>query len=68
MAWSWRYEKDDGEVLRDEELPAEVFTSRGDAESWLGEEWRGLAEAGVGRVSLLEDERVHYSMPLSEEV
>ncbi|MDA2815089.1 hypothetical protein O4J56_30880 [Nocardiopsis sp. RSe5-2] len=66
MAWSWRYEKEGGAVLEAEDLPAETFPSRGDAESWLGEEWRDLREAGVEQVSLLEDERVQYTMSLGE--
>lgn len=66
MAWSWRYEKEGGEVVESEELPAETFSSRGDAESWLGEEWRGLVEAGVDQVSLLEDDRLQYTMSLGD--
>ncbi|MDA8368521.1 MAG: hypothetical protein M0026_01450 [Nocardiopsaceae bacterium] len=66
MAWSWRYEAADGTALDAESLPADLFSSRGDAETWLGENWRELAEAGAGRVTLLEDERPVYSMSLSE--
>lgn len=51
VTWSWRYEDARGSVLED---PAsEVFTSRGDAESWLGEHWPSLAAAGVRRAQLL---------------
>ncbi|RNL81764.1 hypothetical protein [Halostreptopolyspora alba] len=71
MAWSWRYETADGRVLDDETLsltlPGELFPSRGDAESWLGESWRELVEAGADRVTLLEDDRVVYTMGLHEE-
>jgi hypothetical protein len=42
-------------------------SNQSDAESWLGENWRELAEAGVARASLFDDERQVYGpMPLSE--
>ncbi|WP_067969098.1 hypothetical protein [Nocardiopsis trehalosi] len=66
MAWSWRYEAADGRVLDEDAAPAELFSSRGDAESWLGEEWRGIAAAGAAQVTLLEDDRPVYTMSLSE--
>ena len=46
------------------ELPKETFTSQGDAESWLGENWPALLKAGVDQVSLTEDGRVEYG-PMS---
>ncbi|MBB4930801.1 hypothetical protein F4561_001621 [Lipingzhangella halophila] len=67
MAWSWRYETAEGRVLDDEALPGELFSSRGDAESWLGESWRDLVEAGADQVTLLEDDRVVYTMSLHED-
>ena len=63
--WSWRYERTDGSVVTD--LPVGTpygFPAQADAESWIGEEWAGLLEAGVDAVSLLEDERVVYG-PMS---
>ncbi|MDA0567674.1 hypothetical protein LG943_25610 [Streptomonospora sp. S1-112] len=66
MAWSWRYETEHGEALDDGSLPGELFSSRGDAESWLGENWRSLVEGGAGRVTLVEDDRAVYSMSLDE--
>ena len=61
MAWSWRLEKADGqEVGRSEE----TFTTQADAETWLGETWRGLREEGVDQVTLLDDESVVYG-PMS---
>ena len=45
-------------------LPKETFSSQGDAESWIGENWRGLLDAGVDQVSLTEDGRVEYG-PMS---
>ena len=38
--------------------------TQSDAESWLGEHWRELAEQGVTGVTLLEDDRVEYG-PMS---
>ncbi|ASU83296.1 hypothetical protein CDO52_11380 [Nocardiopsis gilva YIM 90087] len=66
MAWSWRYEAGNGKPLDDDELPSELFTSRGDAESWLGENWQELAESGAEQVTLLEDEHAVYTMSLEE--
>ncbi|HEY2041068.1 MAG TPA: hypothetical protein VGH11_00235 [Jatrophihabitans sp.] len=62
MAWTWRYEPD-GSDAED----AGEFPSQSDAESWLGEAWRQLAEAGVAGVTLLHDgTEVYGPMPLSE--
>ncbi|GAA3736149.1 hypothetical protein [Salinactinospora qingdaonensis] len=69
MAWSWRYETAAGTVVEsgaNESLPAELFSSRGDAESWLGETWRELREAGAEQVTLLEGDRTVYTMSLDE--
>ncbi|MBR8744406.1 hypothetical protein [Nocardiopsis sp. MG754419] len=65
MAWTWRYLGADGTPVEATDLPAESFTSRGDAESWLGENWSDLAEAGVGTVALWEADREVYAMPLA---
>jgi hypothetical protein len=64
MPWTWRYEKTDGAVVSSGDLPEAIFASQGDAESWLGENWRGLLEAGVDQVTLLEDDRQEYG-PMS---
>jgi hypothetical protein len=61
MPWSWRYENVDGQPVTG---PAETFSSQADAESWIGQEWRTLAEAGVAQVALIEDDRVDYQMSL----
>jgi hypothetical protein len=60
MAWTWQLEKADGTVLTARSLPAESFPSQSDAESWLGENWRGLLDAGVDQVTLREDDRTEY--------
>lgn len=61
MTWRWRYENANGDEVTDRALPAEIFSSQSDAESWIGENWRELLEAGVEKVTLLEDDRVEYS-------
>jgi hypothetical protein len=61
MPWSWRYENVDGQPVTG---PAETFSSQADAESWIGQEWRALAETGVAQVALVEDDRVDYKMSL----
>jgi hypothetical protein len=61
MPWSWRYENVDGQTVTG---PSETFSSQADAESWIGQEWRALAEQGVAGVVLLEDDRVDYRMSL----
>jgi hypothetical protein len=61
MTWSWRYEGADGSAVSG---PAETFGSQADAESWLGQTWRQLAELGVSTVVLVEGDRVEYRMSL----
>jgi hypothetical protein len=68
MSWTWRYEDANGRVLHDGPA-AETFPTKAEAESWLGESWRELLDAGVGQVTLLEDGRVEYGpMPLTPAV
>lgn len=63
MAWSWQLEDSEGgSVVLDHDLPE--FTSQSDAETWLGEVWRDLVDAGGTQVSLLEHDRVVYG-PMS---
>jgi hypothetical protein len=64
MTWTWQLEKEDGGAVISPELPKDTFSSQGDAESWLGENWRSLLTAGVDQVSLVEDGRVEYG-PMS---
>jgi hypothetical protein len=63
MPWTWRYEKADG-ALVSAGLQEAIFASQGDAESWLGENWRALLAAGVDQVTLLDDDRKEYG-PMS---
>ena len=45
---------------------AESFPNQSDAESWIGETWRDLLEAGVHQVVLYEgDRRVYGPMGLN---
>jgi hypothetical protein len=64
MTWSWQFETKDGTPVLPGELPRETFSSQGDAESWLGENWRDLLAAGVDQVTLMEDGRAEYG-PMS---
>ena len=65
MSWTWRLEAADGTTLPTPVPP--THGSQSDAESWLGEQWRELSEAGVAQVTLLEGAREVYGpMPLSE--
>ena len=64
MTWNWQFEKQDGTLITAGDLPREVFGSQGDAESWLGENWRDLLTAGVDQVTLKEEGRTEYG-PMS---
>ncbi|WP_375487041.1 hypothetical protein [uncultured Jatrophihabitans sp.] len=65
MSWTWRYLGADGGELTD--LPGvsqPAHANQSDAESWMGEFWRDLADAGVAQVTLLEDDSESYTMSL----
>jgi hypothetical protein len=64
MTWTWQFEKADGSLATSRNLPKETFGSQGDAETWLGEQWRDLLDIGVDQVSLFEDNRREYG-PMS---
>ncbi|GAB3819136.1 hypothetical protein [Kribbella italica] len=64
MSWTWRFETAAGEPADPGDLGATDFSAQGDAESWLGEIWRELADQGVAQVYLLEDDREVYG-PMS---
>ncbi|GGU53714.1 hypothetical protein GCM10010211_18140 [Streptomyces albospinus] len=64
MAWTWRFEKADGTEAVPSVEPEE-FTTQGDAESWIGEEWRALLNGGVEQVRLFEDGTEIYPAPMS---
>ena len=63
--WWWRLEDAGGEeVQAGEEYVDQRFASQADAESWVGEIWAELVDAGVDQVVLLEHDRVVYG-PMS---
>jgi hypothetical protein len=71
MPWTWRYEKADGTTVTPDDPQEATFLSsgcgllsQGDAETWLGENWRALLAIGVDQVTLLEDSRAEYG-PMS---
>jgi hypothetical protein len=69
VSWGWRLEAADGSALSTVGTATHVpvHQSQSDAESWLGEHWRELAEQGVAQVSLLHGSAVHYGpMSLSD--
>lgn len=67
MTWTWRYLGTDGEEMAIETGPVGAeFPTQSDAETWLGENWRELTEAGIGAVTLLEEGREVYG-PMSLE-
>jgi hypothetical protein len=70
MAWTWRLEDADGATPAafPSGLSVPAHASQADAESWLGENWRELREAGVAQVTLLDaGSEVYGPMSLSEE-
>jgi hypothetical protein len=64
--WWWRLEDAEGREVEvpDDDLADQRFASQADAESWVGEIWADLAEAGVEAVTLFELERQVYG-PMS---
>lgn len=73
LPWRWRLEDDGGAVVAAGAGAGGVgvpdgFPTQSDAESWLGEFWRELSDAGVAQVTLLEAGREVYGpMSLSPE-
>ncbi len=62
MSWYWRLEDPSGAELDPAAVGVEVPRSdnQGDAESWLGENWRDLLERGVATVTLFDGEQEVY--------
>ena len=62
MSWYWRLEDPSGAELDPAAVGVEVPRSdnQGDAESWLGENWRELLERGVATVTLFDGEQEVY--------
>ena len=60
MSWFWTFESEAGEPLGQ----SEMFDSRGDAESWVGETFGDLLGRGIDRVRLIEGVTEVYEMLL----
>jgi len=66
MSWIWRLEDAHGDPVTGPASP--THPNQSDAESWIGETWRELSEAGVAQVTLLDgSKRVYGPMSLSEQ-
>ncbi len=66
-AWHWQLLDAAGADISDDVAtpgPPPRFAAQGDAETWVGEVWRELVEAGVDAVTLLEGDR-HVYGPMS---
>ena len=64
MAWTWRLQDAAGETITTDLSLEHGFPSRSEAESWVGEAWQDLLDAGVEQVTLLEEGREVYG-PMS---
>ena len=62
MSWRWRLEDPSGGEIDPAALGMTVPDSdnQGDAESWLGENWRELLARGVATVTLFDGETEVY--------
>jgi hypothetical protein len=63
--WHWRLHDADGQLLAGPEEPEQHFGSRSDAETWLGEAWPRLWQAGATEAVLLDaQQQVGRPIPL----
>jgi hypothetical protein len=53
--WTWTYLDAEGRPMTGEALVTNGFPSQSEAESWLGEQWRVLADVGVDAVTLAHE-------------
>jgi hypothetical protein len=68
MTWHWRLEDPAGAAIDPATLGVELLETdnQGDAESWLGENWRELLDKGVATVTLFDcDDEVYGPMCLA---
>lgn len=63
-SWTWTYADEAGRPMSGEGLTTTAFPTQSDAESWFGEAWHDLADAGVDSVSLHRDGTLVYG-PMS---
>jgi hypothetical protein len=62
--WTWSYLDADAQAMTGETLVTTGFPSQGEAESWLGEQWRQLTDVGVEAVTLEHEGTAVYG-PMS---
>lgn len=62
--WSWLFFDAHGNAVPDDAVPTATFPTQSDAETYLGESWRELLDAGVEAVTLREGDSVVYG-PMS---
>jgi len=62
MSWTWTLNDAAGAALDPADVGVEVpvIDNQGDAESWLGENWRDLLAHGVASVTLLNGDSAVY--------
>ena len=62
MTWHWRLEDPSGAAIDPASLGVDIpdADNQGDAESWLGENWRDLLARGVATVTLFNGEDEVY--------
>ncbi len=65
-AWTWTYEDAEGAEMSGALLADTAFPTQSDAESWFGEVWHDLSDAGVAAVTLHRDGAKVYG-PMSLE-
>lgn len=63
-SWTWAYLDADGQQMRGKTLASTAFPTQSDAESWFGESWHELSDAGVDAVNLYRDGDLVYG-PMS---
>ena len=62
--WTWIYLDANTTEITGDALVSTGFPSQSEAESWLGEQWHDLADAGVEAVTLQHEGVVVYG-PMS---
>jgi hypothetical protein len=62
MSWHWRFEDASGATVDPATVDVDMpeTDNQGDAESWLGENWRDLLTRGVATVTLFDGETEVY--------
>ncbi len=63
QAWTWDLLDSQGNAVQGE-VGTSSFPTQSEAESWVGEEWHTLLDAGVDAVTLRADDTVVYG-PMS---